>query len=89
VTDSPNARKITLTVWTFVKKTSRTFADRKRQVVAALFVVDPKIAARLTPFVAMRQDSASAGAKLGEEMRQFMTKGEINLCRSVLAKSRI
>jgi hypothetical protein len=46
--------------------------------VAALFIRDSQIAASLPPLGAMGQDAAPIGAKLSEDMRQFMAEGAID-----------
>ena len=56
--------------------------------MATLFVIDSKIATSLSPLGAMRRDAAPARAKLGEKMREFMSKRAIDFA-GVIAQSRI
>ena len=57
--------------------------------MAALFVGDSQIATSLLPLNAMRQNPAAAGTKLRENMSKFVAKCAIDLCSSVITKSRI
>jgi hypothetical protein len=87
--NSARASKIAAAIRTFVKKTPRAFCNRERQIVAASFIADAKIAASLAPFRSMRQKTAPAGPKLREKMCELMTKSAIDFRFSVLSKSRI
>ena len=49
--------------------------------MTALFSGDSQIAARSAPLVAMRQNSATPGAKLGKNMCQFMAQSAIDFGR--------
>jgi hypothetical protein len=49
--------------------------------MAALLIADPQVAAGLLPLVSMRQNSATASAKLGEKMGQFVTQSSMNFVR--------
>jgi hypothetical protein len=64
------------------------FADWKRKVVATLLVGDSEIAARSTPFISVGENSATACAELGENMRQFVAQCTINF-RWVVEQTRI
>ena len=66
----------------------RVFADWKRKVVATLLVGDSEIAARSKPFISVGENSATACAELGENMRQFVAQRAINL-RWVVEQTRI
>jgi hypothetical protein len=87
--DPVDTGKIATATRTLVKKTPRAFYDGERQIVAALFVANPKIAASLAPFRSMRQNATPSGAKLREKMRQLMAKRAIDFFFSVLSESRI
>jgi hypothetical protein len=56
--------------------------------MTALFIRDSQIAASLPPLEAMGQDAAPTGAKLSEDMREFMAQGAINFAR-MLKQSRV
>jgi hypothetical protein len=51
----------------------------ERQIMAALFVPNPKVGAGAAPFFPVRRNSATAGARLREKMGQFMTQRAVNL----------
>ena len=53
------------------------------------FIGDPQIPAGRPPFGAVRRDPATAGASLGEQMRQFMAQGSVDFSRAMLAQARI
>jgi hypothetical protein len=46
--------------------------------MTALLVADPQIATRSAPVIAMRQNSASPGPKLCENMSEFMSQSAID-----------
>jgi hypothetical protein len=75
--DPPHTREIALTMWTLVQAAS-AFASCERQIMTALLAADSQIAASLPPLCAMGQDAAPTGAKLSEDMRQFMAEGAID-----------
>jgi len=76
-----HSRKIAPATWTPVKVAPSTFTDWERQIVTALFVANPKIAARLPPFKAMRQNPAPARTKLRQDMRQFVLQSSLDFGR--------
>ena len=51
--------------------------------MAARFICDAEIAAGAPPFRAVRRDSAAAGAKLREQMRQLMAQGLVDFARTM------
>ena len=57
--------------------------------MATFLVANPKFAAGRAPFRSMRQDAAPPGAKLRQQMRQFVTQRAIDLGGADFAKSRI
>ena len=76
--DTAHARKIALAMWTPVKVAPSTFADGEREIMTALLVANPKIAASLPPFNAMGQNPAPTRTKLRQNMRQLMPQSPIN-----------
>ena len=81
--DPAHTRKIAPAPWTPVKIAPSTFADWEWQVMTALLVADPKIAASRPPFNAMRQNPAPARTKLRQNMSQFMAQSAIDFRRMV------
>ena len=57
--------------------------------MAARFVRDAEIAARLSPLRTLRENSPATGTKLREQMRQLMAQCSIDLWDSVIGKARI
>ncbi|MEY2481128.1 MAG: hypothetical protein QOI04_2055 [Verrucomicrobiota bacterium] len=86
--DFLDARKLARTIRTFVKETARTFTDWKWKIVRSLFIADAKIDTRRAPFITVRQNSFPASAKLGEQMRELVTKCSVYFC-GMFAQSRI
>jgi hypothetical protein len=84
-----DAREIVPAIRTTVNETPATPCYREGQSVAAVFVADPKILARAAPFPAMRENSPSAGAKLGQEMRKFVEKSSIDFGVALGTQERI
>jgi hypothetical protein len=87
--DSPRARKIEKTIRALVNETPDAFMPREGEIVTTLFVANAEIMARRAPFRSVRQNAPPAGAKLREEVRQFMTQCSIDLGESMFAESRI
>jgi hypothetical protein len=85
---STRTGKVALTMWTLVQVAPSAFVDRERKIMTALLVRDSKIAASPLPVGAVRQDPAPTGAKLGENMSQFMAQGAIDFGR-ILNEQRI
>lgn len=79
--------KIAAAIRTFVKKTPRAFCNGERQIVAAFFIANAKIAASLVPFGSMRQKAAPTHPKLREKMCELMTKRAIDFRFSVFRKA--
>jgi hypothetical protein len=73
--------KIALTMWTSVQVAPSAFVDGERKIMTAPLVRDSQVAASLSPVGAVRQDQAPTGAKLGEDMSQFMAQGAIDFGR--------
>jgi hypothetical protein len=82
-------REVALTIWTFIQKTPQPFGRRQGEIVTALLVPNPQMLACLTPFIAVRLYSTSTGAKLGEQMSQFVAEGALNFCGSVFMQPRV
>jgi hypothetical protein len=78
---APCTREFAPTIWTFVHVPPSACARRERKTVTALLISNSQIAARSAPPVAMRQNSATASAKLSENMRQFMAQRAIDFGR--------
>jgi hypothetical protein len=57
--------------------------------VAARFASNPEIGAGASPFHSMRCDAAATGAKLREQMRQFVPQGAVDLGLAMCAKPAI
>jgi hypothetical protein len=49
--------------------------------MTALLIRNSQIAARSAPLLAMRQNSATTGSELSENMRQFMAQRAIDFVR--------
>jgi hypothetical protein len=71
-TEWAGTRKSAVAHGTNVKVAPLLAMDGKRKVMATRFICDTKIRARLSPFCAMRRDTAASGTKLGKQMRQFV-----------------
>jgi hypothetical protein len=72
---------------TGVKITASLTAQRERQIVAARFAVNPQIGAGPPPFHPVWGDPPTTGAKLREQMCQFMAKGPVNFRFTVGAET--
>ena len=83
-----HAREFFATVRAAINKARGIFHRRKRQIMAARFISDSQIATSRAPFVAMRQNPAASGAKLGEQMCEFVSKRAIDFA-GLIAQSRI
>jgi hypothetical protein len=86
--DRTHTGEIALAIWARVVISPGVFADWKREVVATLLVGDSEIAARSTPFISVGENSATACAELGENVRQFVAQRTINF-RWVVEQTRI
>jgi len=75
---APHARKFLATNWAPINETRHVLSCRKRQIVAALLIGDSKLAASLPPFGSVRQNSATASAKLSENMSEFVSQSAID-----------
>jgi len=76
-----HARKIALAIWTPVKIAPSTFADWEWKIMTALLIANPKIAASLPPFSAMRQNPAPSRTKLRQDMRQLVLQRSLDFGR--------
>jgi len=76
-----DARKFLAAIWAPIHETRRVSFRREREIVAALFIRDSQIAASLPPLGAMGQDAPPTGAKLSEDMREFMAQSAIDFRR--------
>ena len=79
--DPAHTRKIAPATWTPVEIAPSTFTDWERQIVTALLVANPEIAASLPPFNAMWQSPVPACTKLRQNMRQFVLQSSVDLSR--------
>ena len=66
------ARKLATAIWTKIDEATLAAVYRERKRMTARFAVDAEIAASLPPLRTVRQNSPPTGAKLGQQMRQFM-----------------
>jgi hypothetical protein len=64
--DSP---ELLATIRTTIDESRGVGSRSKREIMTAFLIADFQVAAGLSPFNPMRKDSASAGAKLRENMR--------------------
>ena len=84
-----DARKLSLAIWAFIKNTPRPLRDCERQIVAARLVSDAKIAASISPFIAMWRDAPTAFfSELRQQMGELVSQGAIDL-REMFAQTRI
>jgi hypothetical protein len=74
-----HARKITPTIWASVEVFARALLYWERKIMTALFAGDSQVGASLPPFDAVGQNPPPAGAKLGENMSEFVAKRAIDL----------
>jgi len=73
--DSP---KLLTTIRTAIDEPRGVSSRRKRQIVTALLIANPKVTASLPPFNAMRQNPAPTRTKLREDMRQFVLQSSLD-----------
>ena len=64
-------------------------SDWKRQRVASPFIANSKIVAGFSPLTSVRGNAFTPGAKLGEQMCQFMEKCTLDLFGAVLMQHRV
>jgi hypothetical protein len=79
--DPTHASKIALATWTPVKIAPSAFTGCEREIMTTLLVANPKIAASLPPFNAMRQNPAPARTKLRQDMRQLVVQSSVDFGR--------
>src|ERR1700731_445700 len=77
--NAADARKFFFAIRATINVAPRVNFRGERQIVTARFVGDSQIATRLSPFGAVRRDSASPDSPLCEQMRQLVPKRAINL----------
>src|SRR2546423_3680145 len=70
--DPADARKFFFAIRTEINVAGWKSARSERQTVTTRFICDSKIDTRLSPFFAVRRDSASPDSPLREQMRQLM-----------------
>jgi hypothetical protein len=85
---STDARKFLAAIWAPINEARHVLPNRKRETMTALFSIDSKIATRLSPLLAMRENPAPTGTKLSEKMGQFMAQRAIDFGR-MLKQSRV
>jgi hypothetical protein len=78
---SPSTRKIVLTIGTSVEISRGQLTEREGEIMAALLVGNSQVTARSAPLVSMRQNSATASAKLGKKMGQFVSQSATDFGR--------
>jgi hypothetical protein len=76
-----DARKFLSAIWAPINKARQVPFCWKREIMTALFSGDSKIATRLLPLLAMRENPAPPRAKLSEKMGQFMAQSAIDFGR--------
>ena len=80
--------KLLTTIRAAIEEPRGASSCRKRQVVTALLVSDSQVATRGAPLVSMRQNYATASAKLGKKMGQFVAERSIDFVR-MLEQTRV
>ena len=73
-----DARKFLAAIWAPINEARHVSPNRKREIMTAPFSLDSKIATRLSPLLAMRENPAPTGTKLSEKMGQFMAQSAID-----------
>ena len=84
--DPPHAREFLPAARTAIEETPFPFLHRKREGVAACFIRDAEIAAGAAPFRTVRRNPPAAGAELGQQMGQLMSKSTVNFRAVMLAE---
>ena len=79
-----DARKFLAAIWAPINEARHVSPNRKREIMTAPFSLDSKIATRLSPLFAMREDPAPTGTKLSEKMGQFMAQSAIDFWRMLI-----
>ena len=79
--DAADAWKFLAAIWAPINEAHHVSPNRKREIMTALFSLDSKIATRLSPLVAMRENPPPTGTKLSEKMGQFMAQRAIDFGR--------
>ncbi len=88
-TERSGARIIAPTMRAGIEEAALQATNREREIVAARFAFDSKVGAGPAPFGAVWGDSPAAGARLRDEMRQFMAQGAIDLRLAKGAKTAV
>ena len=68
---------------------ARLAMHRERQLVTARFAGDAQIATGPLPLRSVSGDSSTAGPRLGEQVRQFVSQSSLNFCALQVAQFRI
>ena len=76
-----DTREVSLTLGATVEKPASRVNRGEWQIMATFLIADPKIVARLPPFLAMRRNSPATSAKLGKQMCELVSQCTINLSR--------
>lgn len=79
--DSADTRENLFAVGTFVEEPPNTLGHWKGKSVATLLIADSKIDTGATPFLTVRQNSATSAAELRQQMRQLMAKCALDFWR--------
>ena len=85
--EAPDAGKILAAPGTTIKERAGTLFDWERQGMAARFIGNAEVAAGFAPGRAVRRDASPTRPELGQQMRQLMAQGAIDLGRVVLAQA--
>jgi hypothetical protein len=75
---SADPRELLTAIRTAIDEPRGVSSRGKRQIVTALFVGDPQIKTRPAPLVTVRWNPSAASAKLGKNMRQFVTQSPVD-----------
>jgi hypothetical protein len=81
--------KTTPAIWATVKITASALTNGERQTVATFLITDAKIVAGAAPSVAVRRNSFSSGAKLGQQVGQLVEKRSMDFFGAMFEQKRV
>ena len=87
--DAADTREFLFAIRAAINKTGDVSFCCERQIVTTRFIGDAEIATSFAPFCAVRSDPLSPGPKLGEQVRQLVSKCAIDFGETVIVKQRI
>jgi hypothetical protein len=82
--NSPDPVKILPTFWASIAIRPRQLALFERKIVTTRFIRDSEVETGFSPCDPMRGNSATAGAILREQMRQFVAHGLFDVIESMI-----